>query len=435
MSSKQIDVTIIVPTHNRSAQLRRTLTSLASQTYPSERTEVIVVADGCTDDTTAMLSAFSAPFHLRPLTQTRRGPAAARNYGAALATGEWLIFLDDDIEADPGLVEAHLRILIGGPGRVVIGYLAAVTDRDLGLFGQTLRLWWERMFDTMRQPGHRFTYDNLLSGNFSLSARLLNRVGLFNPTLHCHEDYDLGYRLIQAGAHFQFAPAALGHHRERTDLSRSLQRKFAEGRADVTLSRLHPALRPALPLARFDQRRLGQSLVMTTAFSLPAIGDRLAARLQQALGLLERLRLRRRWRQVLYTLLDYWYWRGVQSEISSLKALTSLLEQAPPPAVIEMELDLAHDLTVVEGYLDEARPDAVRLRYDRWPVGMIAAQPGAEPLRGAHLRPRLESDLAEALLIAQTMAATVNRSSRQAAAEPQPQPANQGDRDHAVRNS
>ena len=73
-------------------------------------------------------------------------------------------------------------------------------------------MWWEDMFHPMRDPGYAYTYKNLLSGNFSLARVLFARVGGFDATLRVHEDYELGYRLLQAGARFHFAEAAAGLH-------------------------------------------------------------------------------------------------------------------------------------------------------------------------------------------------------------------------------
>ena len=56
MISNTLAVSVIIPTHNRSASLRRTLDALRRQTYSLEQVEVVVVADGCIDDTVEMLN-------------------------------------------------------------------------------------------------------------------------------------------------------------------------------------------------------------------------------------------------------------------------------------------------------------------------------------------------------------------------------------------
>jgi glycosyltransferase involved in cell wall biosynthesis len=116
-----LTVSIVIPTHNRRDSVERALRALTRQTYPLAASEVIVVADGCTDGTPE-ISRAGWPFPLRIMEEASRGPAAARNRGAAVATGELLIFLDDDIEVSPGFVAAHVRAHAdGGPGCVAVG--------------------------------------------------------------------------------------------------------------------------------------------------------------------------------------------------------------------------------------------------------------------------------------------------------------------------
>jgi GT2 family glycosyltransferase len=394
-------VTVVVPTHNRSTSLRRLLDALSRQTYPASSLQVVVVADGCSDGTADMLQAYAARFELQVLEQTCLGPAAARNHGAARAQGQQIVFLDDDIEPLPGLIDAHVRVHNGQADRVVIGYLPPVTSGGTGFFPLQLRDWWEAMFERLRQPGHRATYRDLLSGNLSLSVELFARVGGFDPALRCHEDYELGARLIDAGARFVFAPDAAGYHHETADLAASLRRKRAEGRADVTIARRRPELALSTPLAGWDHpwspmvRRLRR-----LAFARPARGDRLAALLQRSLDWLESMRMRGRWRSRLVELLDYWYWRGAAEAIGTPQGVADLLQRATVAgsSQLEAEIDLAQGLEAAEQALDALRPAGVRLVYRGRPIGRVPAAPGSEPLRGVHLRPILATVVSPSLI-------------------------------------
>ena len=89
-----MDVSVVIPTHNRSALLSRTLRSALRQ----ERVdfEVIVVDEASNDDTPALLSALG-DHRVRVIRhEIPRGLSAARNHGAEYARAEWLAFLDDD---------------------------------------------------------------------------------------------------------------------------------------------------------------------------------------------------------------------------------------------------------------------------------------------------------------------------------------------------
>ena len=104
-----IQLSVVIPTFNRKDSLRRTLDGLARQTYPVGDFEAVVVSDGSTDGTDAMLAAYAAqsPYSLRVVTQSNSGPAAARNRGIREARHEIVVFLDDDVEPVPGFLSRH----------------------------------------------------------------------------------------------------------------------------------------------------------------------------------------------------------------------------------------------------------------------------------------------------------------------------------------
>jgi len=166
---------VIIPTHNRCSVLRRTVDALKSQIYPLQKIEVLIVADGCTDDTVEMLGHYEAPFPLKIIPQSQLGPAEARNQGAAQASGDLFIFLDDDMR-QRRLSSRHMQKLMKQrPGHVVIGYLPPSLTLPNSFLGIGLRRWWGWTFQMMRQPGHRYTYRDLLTGNFSIEAILFRK--------------------------------------------------------------------------------------------------------------------------------------------------------------------------------------------------------------------------------------------------------------------
>jgi GT2 family glycosyltransferase len=412
-------VSVIIPTHNRSASLRRTLQALCRQTYPHALCEVIVVPDGCSDDTVDMLQAYAAPFTLRVivLEGPNQGPAAARNRGAASATGALLLFLDDDVEPQPPVLMAHVRAHARQSDLVVIGPYVPVVQGRVSYLRRFMRTWWQDKFHTMRQPGYRFGYSDLLSGNVSLQPELFARVGGFDPTLPCaHEDYELGVRLLKAGASFTLAPEALAahHEHEHTDLNRTLQRQRLEGVADVHIGRRHPELIPTLLLGRLQEPRGGmQRLVNALACEHPRLGDRLAALCQWLFGPLEKMHCHSMWHWAYTGLGHYWYLRGVAEAAGSRQAVAKLLQagqRRSDPTGLEIEVDLAEGLEAAEGRLDRERPYGACLYYRQRVVGYIPPQAGAERLRGAHLRPILATKLAWPLLVALALEGTLDRS-------------------------
>lgn len=97
-------VSVILPTHNRAKTLRRAIDSVLVQTH--RELELIVIDDGSTDETQALLASYDDP-RLKVLTPGRLGSAAkARNYGLTIARGEFIAFQDSD---DVWLVEKLAR--------------------------------------------------------------------------------------------------------------------------------------------------------------------------------------------------------------------------------------------------------------------------------------------------------------------------------------
>lgn len=128
-----MDLSVVVPTHDKAALLRRTLAALAVQDPgPGRAWEVVVVDDGSRDGTAALLTGLRAgyPVPLQVVSPPGNvGRARARNLGLAAARGRWVLFLDDDILAPQGLLAAHLDVLEGDARAGTIGY--AVTDPEL----------------------------------------------------------------------------------------------------------------------------------------------------------------------------------------------------------------------------------------------------------------------------------------------------------------
>src|SRR5579863_3364978 len=124
-------VSILIPTHNRSAILLRALESLrAVQVPPQTTVELLVIANGCTDRTRAAVDGIAAqmPFPTRVLDEPELGLNRARNRGLGAARGSIVAFLDDDVWVEPGWLAGLLEIFATRPADLVAG---------------VVNLWWE----------------------------------------------------------------------------------------------------------------------------------------------------------------------------------------------------------------------------------------------------------------------------------------------------
>lgn len=99
-------LSVIIPTHNRASQLQRGLVELL-KIVPAE-TEVVVVDNNSSDATRQVTESFDG--RVRYVLEPRTSSARARHTGAVTARGEFLLFIDDDVEVAPGSLEEIIRL-------------------------------------------------------------------------------------------------------------------------------------------------------------------------------------------------------------------------------------------------------------------------------------------------------------------------------------
>jgi glycosyltransferase involved in cell wall biosynthesis len=131
---------VVVPTFQRRGLVTEAVRALATQIEPP--LEVIVVVDGSTDGSAQALAEISAPFPLRVVEQPNSGAARARNRGAALARGDLLLFLDDDMMAAPDLLAQLGRVHARGAD-AVLGHIPAVAGSTAAFLSRGLAEWAE----------------------------------------------------------------------------------------------------------------------------------------------------------------------------------------------------------------------------------------------------------------------------------------------------
>lgn len=112
MILSMLEVSVIIPTYNRSGPLKKALGSVLGQ--EGVVFEVMIIDDGSSDGTGAMIAnEFPSVDYVY---QSNQGPAAARNRGIEKARGEWIAFLDSDDEWRQGKLRAQLDYFEANPG-------------------------------------------------------------------------------------------------------------------------------------------------------------------------------------------------------------------------------------------------------------------------------------------------------------------------------
>jgi GT2 family glycosyltransferase len=223
-------VSVVIPTFNRKKILVKAIRAHVAQSALSEIKEILVVDDGSTDGTAVQVSALtsetSVPIHYRR--QSNRGQAAARNLGIQEATGEIILFMDDDIIPDCNLLREHLRWHDRHPDLavVVLGYVTWSPEVRptpfMEWFGLDGPLFAYRQFSGKTELDFRAFY----TCNLSLKRGFLRQSGSFDEDFHGYgfEDTELAYRLQKNGLRLLYNPAAVGYHYKHVTFAEACRR-------------------------------------------------------------------------------------------------------------------------------------------------------------------------------------------------------------------
>ena len=217
-----MDISILMPTHNRTAIMLRTMESLRQMDLPKGATiELIVVANACTDNTVAAVAekAREMPFPTRCVEEATVGVCHARNRAVREATGILVAFIDDDLWVARSWLTGLLDVL-------------HAKNADL-VSGKTV-LWWEaipRPAWMDRRAEHLLSCvdygDQIIelddpglaiSANFAVKRELFARLGLFAnlgrtpKTPLSGEDTEIFARALGAGYKMYYSPLAEAKH-------------------------------------------------------------------------------------------------------------------------------------------------------------------------------------------------------------------------------
>lgn len=247
--------TIQLCTYNRAALLERVLDACFEQTIPERSYEVVLVNDGSTDETPEVIERARERANCRfvVVDQANAGLAKARNAGIARASGERIVFIDDDVLPLPNFVEEHLRSHASHPQAIVRGGAINVES-----------------FDDLPPPVwtiKNYSGNYFWTTNVSVPLATIRGIGGFNETFSEYgwEDIDVGLRLRARGVKAVFNPKALAYHykpRPRaSEVEKMVRQARAQARTAVMLVGLHPHWRAFLATGINPAQRRAQALV------------------------------------------------------------------------------------------------------------------------------------------------------------------------------
>jgi glycosyltransferase involved in cell wall biosynthesis len=197
-------ISVIIPAYNCASTIFKAVGSVLDQTYAGPL-EVIVVNDGSPD--TKELESALVPFNdrLRYIKQQNRGVSLARNAGILAATGDWLAFLDGDDSWYPNALETLFGVagdqwdMVYGNGDIVGAGCAPG----------------EKYTDWSPSSGE-VTPESLISGkccvltsSVLVKRRTVIEAGMFDPSLHHSEDFELWMRIALNGGRITFTTESL----------------------------------------------------------------------------------------------------------------------------------------------------------------------------------------------------------------------------------
>ncbi len=230
-SSDLPSVSVVVCSYNGAQTLRECLQSLTELQYPSY--EVILVDDGSEDHTPTIAADFPDIIYVR---QRNRGLSAARNVGAATATGDIVAYTDSDCVVDEHwlgyLVQALLaqRVeAIGGPN------ITPPSDNWVA----------KCVAASPGNPSHVMLDDRYAEHvpgcNMAFRRETLLGLGGFDPQFRqAGDDIDICWRFLDAGLRIGYAPAALVWHHRRATVAAYWGQQKEYGRSEATVHFKHP---------------------------------------------------------------------------------------------------------------------------------------------------------------------------------------------------
>lgn len=238
------EISAILTTYNRAHLLPQVLGGLEAQILTPDRFEIIVIDDGSTDETQAVLRAWEHRLPMRVLRQEQSGLAAAKNLGIFACRAPFIVFLDDDDVAGPDLLVGHLAAHLRYPdfNLAVLGHTDLAPEiADLPVMRHVTGAGSQLFSYGWMQPGQMLSFREFWGGRSSCKRALLFEHGIFNPVFRfgC-EDIELAWRLSKVGLRVLYEPTARATMIRALSFRDFCNRARRQGRSQWVFATLHP---------------------------------------------------------------------------------------------------------------------------------------------------------------------------------------------------
>lgn len=237
-------VSVVVPTYNRREIVRRSLELLFHQDFPPAELEIVVVVDGSIDGTASSLRELKPDCRFRVIEQENRGLAGARNTGLRAAESDLVLFLDDDMRADRGLVSAHVKAHQRFGLAAVFGPLFLSSDSTANLASECfMREIGAFHLRRSRDPNQEWSVSECVFSNSSIPRQVLVDAGGFDESFRMREDLELGVRLRERGIRMEYVDDAIAYQYYNKTSEDLLDDAARFAVADLMFERKHPGRR------------------------------------------------------------------------------------------------------------------------------------------------------------------------------------------------
>lgn len=258
-----VAISLIIPTRNRADVLRLALPRFLAQTIAPAEYEIVIVDDASEDGTEALVAGFAAPNVIYRRQEKRTAAAGARNRAIGLASGELLLFVDDDALVRSDFVEQHLATHCRYPGSVVAGPIVECTEPPAEV--DPVPGWW------LGRHSNPFP-----TGNASVARAAILEAGGFDEGFNAYgwEDPEMYRRLLRTGVRRRYNwRAPIWHYKPaayRRDFFQRLELEESRGAMGAYYHAKHPTFSVAFetkqhpawraldsllaPMLRLDQR-------------------------------------------------------------------------------------------------------------------------------------------------------------------------------------
>jgi hypothetical protein len=244
-------ISVVIPACGRRAELGRLLSSLAEQDCV-DQLEVIVV-DNPRSLNREWLFGASWPFPIGYLHVAEANRGLSRNAGAAVARGDWLLFVDSDVSLSTAAASTLLKDIAGKRRSIVMADVVFVPGfpRTLATHLLDVPAYFRRYRRQRRLEA--LSFREFVSCCFLIRSEEFVELDGFDRGFdrYGYEDVEFGFRAQRRGMRFELSTARAYHHKHLEAVT-VLRRARDLGRSAVRLVDLHPEIESVLPLGVAD---------------------------------------------------------------------------------------------------------------------------------------------------------------------------------------